>query len=132
MTRNVQRGDIYYANLNPVVGSEEGGERPVLILSNNVGNRYGTTIIVAPITSWKNNRNLLPTQYRLDRIEGLPKRSVVLLEQIRTIDKKRLYRWIARLDTQQMKFMTTPLLISAGIKRNRGRRNTCLKKKWEN
>lgn len=122
MVRNVRRGDIYYANLDPIIGSEEGGERPVLILSNNFGNRYGTTVIVAPITSRKRNLHELPTHYQLERIEGLPKISIVLLEQIRTIDKKRLYRRIAQLDINQMRAITSPLLVSLGVKRKPVRR----------
>lgn len=97
MARNVQRGDIYYANLNPVVGSEEGGERPVLILSNNVGNRYGTTIIVAPITSRK-RRKQYSTHLKIKSFAGLKKDSTILFEQIRVIDKKRLLGYIGTLD----------------------------------
>ena len=119
MIRDVRRGDIYYADLNPVIGSEEGGERPVLILSNDLGNRYGTTVIAAPITSRKRTLHELPTHYFLDNMDGLPKASMVLLEQIRTIDKKRLYHWITRLNTRQMKSIVIPLLISVGVKRVR-------------
>ena len=86
----MKRGDIYYADLSPVVGSEQGGVRPVLIVQNDVGNRYSPTVIAAAITSQK-EKSKLPTHIELDSKNcGLSKDSVVLLEQIRTIDKRRL------------------------------------------
>ena len=92
MDRNnpVRRGEIYYADLSPVVGSEQGGMRPVLIVQNDVGNRYSPTVIAAAITS-QQNKARLPTHIEIEaRTYGLSKNSVVLLEQIRTLDKKRL------------------------------------------
>ena len=87
---NIKRGDIYYADLSPVVGSEQGGVRPVLIVQNDVGNRFSPTVIAAAITSQQSKANL-PTHIQLGAdSSGLSKNSVVLLEQIRTIDKKRL------------------------------------------
>ena len=87
---NIKRGDIYYADLSPVVGSEQGGVRPVLIVQNNVGNKYSPTVIAAAITSQQSKANL-PTHIAIGADDsGLVKNSVVLLEQIRTIDKKRL------------------------------------------
>lgn len=84
----MNRGEIYYADLSPVIGSEQGGYRPVLILQNNKGNKYSTTVIVAPISS-RLTKNTLPTHVIIDA-EFLDKKSVILLEQIRTIDKKRI------------------------------------------
>ncbi len=96
----IQRGDIYYADLRPVVGSEQGGVRPVLIVQNNVGNRHSPTVICAAITS-QMNKAKLPTHVELqsDRCD-LAKDSVVLLEQLRTIDKKRLKDKVCHLDSQ--------------------------------
>lgn len=86
----IKRGDLFYADLSPVVGSEQGGVRPVIVVQNNVGNKYSPTIIVAPVTS-QLNKAKLPTHVRLKGNEfGLPKNSVALMEQLRTIDKKRL------------------------------------------
>ncbi len=96
----VQRGDIYYADLRPVVGSEQGGIRPVLIIQNNVGNRHSPTVICAAITS-QMNKAKLPTHVELHSDEyDLAKDSVVLLEQLRTIDKKRLKDKVCHLDNQ--------------------------------
>ena len=90
MDYSVKRGDIFYADLSPVVGSEQGGVRPVLIVQNDTGNRHSPTVIAAAITS-KTGKNRLPTHIELAaRKYGLPKNSVILLEQIRTLDKKRL------------------------------------------
>ena len=89
MERTIRRGDIYYAELNPVVGSEQGGTRPVLIISNNMGNRHSPTVIIAAITSRVQTKSKLPTHTAVNDFEGLDKDSVVLLEQIRTVDKKR-------------------------------------------
>ena len=87
---NVRRGDIYYADLSPVVGSEQGGMRPVLIVQNNVGNRFSPTVIAAAITS-QLNKAKLPTHIEIEaRTYGLSKDSVILLEQVRTLDKRRL------------------------------------------
>jgi len=87
--RAIRRGDIFYADLSPVVGSEQGGSRPVLILQNDIGNRYSPTVIVAAITS-KSKREL-PTHFEIGSMEALQKSSVVLLEQIRTIDRMRQF-----------------------------------------
>ena len=89
MNNNVRRGDIYYADLSPVVGSEQGGVRPVLIVQNDVGNRYSPTVIAAAITS-QTGKARLPTHIEVHTDSGLAKSSIVLLEQIRTLDKRRL------------------------------------------
>lgn len=111
----VKRGDIYYADLSPVVGSEQGGVRPVLIVQNDVGNKYSPTIIAAAITS-KINKAKMPTHIELSANEyGLNKDSVVLLEQIRTIDKQRLKEKIGKLDADMMTRVDKALFISFGM-----------------
>ena len=111
----MKRGDIYYADLSPVVGSEQGGVRPVLIVQNDVGNRYSPTVIAAAITSQK-EKSKLPTHIELDSKNcGLSKDSVVLLEQIRTIDKRRLKERMGRLDSQSMNQVDQALSISFGL-----------------
>ncbi|MBQ2967069.1 MAG: type II toxin-antitoxin system PemK/MazF family toxin [Clostridia bacterium] len=112
---NVKRGDIYYADLSPVVGSEQGGVRPVLIIQNNIGNKYSPTVIVAAITS-QINKNKMPTHVELDAVRyGLAKDSVVLLEQVRTLDKKRLKEKIGSADLKMMEKVDIALEISFGL-----------------
>lgn len=112
---NIRRGDIYYADLSPVVGSEQGGVRPVLILQNDVGNKYSPTVIAAAITS-RMGKTKLPTHIDIyaDRV-GLQKDSVVLLEQVRTIDKKRLGEKMGHLDNETMAAVNTAITISLGL-----------------
>ena len=112
---NIRRGDIYYADLSPVVGSEQGGIRPVLIVQNNVGNRYSPTVIAAAITS-KMGKTRLPTHIDVyaDRV-GLAKDSVILLEQIRTIDKKRLCGYMGSVTLNDQKRIDKALRISLGL-----------------
>ncbi len=111
----VKRGDIFYADLSPVVGSEQGGIRPVLIIQNDVGNKYSPTVICAAITS-QINKAKLPTHIELDAQRYcLLKNSVVLLEQIRTIDKKRLREKVSRLDTAIMRDVDKAIKVSLGI-----------------
>lgn len=112
----VNRGDLYYANLSPVLGSEQGGIRPVLVIQNDVGNKYSPTIIVAPITS-RMNKTKLPTHVKINASEkyGLPKDSVVLLEQIRTIDKQRLKDRIGKFDHRRMADVDNAILISLDL-----------------
>jgi len=110
------RGDIYFADLNPVLGSEQGGFRPVLIIQNDIGNKYSPTVIVSAITS-QIQKAKLPTHVELPvSISNLEKDSVILLEQIRTIDKRRLKKWVARLDKTIMNKVDEALLISLGLK----------------
>ena len=114
----VKRGDIYYADLSPVVGSEQGGIRPVLIIQNDVGNKYSPTVIAAAITS-QINKAKMPTHIELEaRDYGLNKDSVILLEQIRTIDKKRLREKIGHLDSALMATVNDALSISFGLSDN--------------
>ena len=112
----IKRGDMYYADLSPVVGSEQGGIRPVLIIQNNIGNKYSPTVIVSAITS-KLNKNKLPTHIELDSEEyGLKSDSVILTEQIRTIDKSRLKEKIGHInDTSVMNRIDNALGVSFGL-----------------
>lgn len=118
---NVRRGDIYYADLSPVVGSEQGGIRPVLIVQNDVGNRFSPTVIAAAITSQKDKARL-PTHIQLNAANsGLSRDSIVLLEQIRTIDKRRLKEHMGRLDDQSMGRVNQALEVSFGLDETNGR-----------
>ncbi|WP_343252376.1 type II toxin-antitoxin system PemK/MazF family toxin [Ligaoa zhengdingensis] len=110
----VKRGDIYYADLSPVVGSEQGGVRPVLIVQNDIGNKYSPTVIAAAITSQK-EKSKLPTHIPLSQDCGLSRDSVVLLEQIRTIDKRRLKERMGRLDGGSMTKVDKALSVSFGL-----------------
>jgi len=111
----VKRGDIYYADLSPVVGSEQGGLRPVLIVQNDVGNKYSPTVIAAAITS-QVSKNRLPTHIDvLADSFGLAKDSVILLEQIRTIDKSRLRERMGKLDSGTMSAVDNALAVSFGL-----------------
>ena len=111
----VKRGDIYYADLSPVVGSEQGGIRPVLVIQNDIGNKYSPTVIAAAITS-QINKAKMPTHIELAAKDyGLNKDSVILLEQIRTIDKRRLREKIGRIDDGLMASVNNALSISFGV-----------------
>ena len=111
----IKRGELYYADLSPVVGSEQGGVRPILIVQNDTGNKYSPTIIAAAITS-QLEKAKLPTHIQLPAEKyGLPKDSVVLLEQIRTLDKKRLKEKIGELPVVEMTKVNEALLISLGF-----------------
>ena len=111
----IKRGDIYYADLSPVVGSEQGGVRPVLIVQNDVGNKFSPTVIAAAITS-RIEKNNLPTHIEVDGGEcGLAKDSVVLLEQVRTIDKQRLREKMGTLDHADMGKVNQALSVSFGL-----------------
>ena len=112
---SVRRGDIYYADLSPVVGSEQGGLRPVLIIQNDIGNRYSPTVIAAAITS-RMSKTRLPTHIDIYADEvGLAKDSVILLEQIRTLDKRRLKEKMGHLDEATMNHVNTAIAISFGL-----------------
>lgn len=111
----IKRGEMYYADLSPVIGSEQGGVRPVLVVQNDVGNKYSPTVIAAAITS-KLAKARLPTHIELGAVEyGLMKNSVILLEQIRTIDKRRLKERIGELPPSKMQLVDDALLISLGF-----------------
>ena len=112
---NIRRGDIYYADLSPVVGSEQGGLRPVLVIQNDIGNRYSPTVIVSAITS-KMSKAKLPTHIDVLASQvGLAKDSVILLEQIRTIDKLRLKEKMGHLDDGTMQSVNSALSVSFGL-----------------
>jgi len=111
----VRRGDIFYADLSPVVGSEQGGVRPVLVVQNDVGNKFSPTIIVSAITS-QLDKARLPTHIEISGEKyGLSKNSVVLLEQVRTIDKRRLREKAGHLDSQIMRKVDNALYTSLGL-----------------
>ena len=111
----IRRGDIYYADLRPVIGSEQGGVRPVLIVQNEIGNRHSPTVIAAAITS-RQDKNRLPTHIsvRADRC-GLAKDSIILTEQIRTLDKRRLREHMGKLDETMMKQVDGAIAVSFGL-----------------
>ncbi len=113
---DIKRGELYYANLSPVVGSEQGGLRPVLVVQNDVGNKYSPTVIVAAITS-KLSKAKLPTHIEISgtTYTGLTKDSVILLEQLRTIDKMRLQQRIGVLDNNTMSKVDRAMLLSLGF-----------------
>ena len=118
----IKRGELYYADLSPVVGSEQGGVRPILIVQNDTGNKYSPTVIAAAVTS-KMNKAKLPTHIELCANEyGLVKNSVVLLEQIRTLDKRRLKERIGEVSESTMKKVNAALLISLGFSDEQERR----------
>ena len=120
MDTSVKRGEIYYADLSPVVGSEQGGVRPVLIIQDDTGNRYSPTVIAAAITS-QTGKAKLPTHIELPVEEdcGLTKDSVVLLEQVRTLDKKRLRERMGRVDERTMEKIDTAIAVSFGLPHDR-------------
>lgn len=107
------RGDIYYADLSPVIGCEQGGIRPILVLQNNIGNKYSPTLIVAAITG--REKKSLPTHVRIEDIHKLSMKSVVLLEQIRTIDRKRLHEWIGTITPNNLLKIDNALKLSIGL-----------------
>lgn len=112
---DVKRGEIYYADLSPVFGSEQGGVRPVLVIQNDIGNKYSPTVIVGAVTS-KMTKAKLPTHIEIKRGQyGMVKDSVVLLEQLRTLDKKRLKEKVGMLDEVTMEKINRALLISLGF-----------------
>lgn len=110
----MKRGEIYYADLSPVVGSEQGGRRPVLIIQNDIGNKYAPTTIIAIITSRKTKAKM-PTHYWITGNCGLPCESMVELEQLRTIDKTRLKECIGCLDKQEMAVINKKIQVSLGL-----------------
>ncbi len=115
MDLSVKRGDIFYADLSPVVGSEQGGVRPVLIIQNDTGNKHSPTVIAAAITS-QTGKAKMPTHIELTANQyGLPKNSLVLLEQIRTLDKRRLREKMGRLDDKLMDRVDAAIAVSFGL-----------------
>lgn len=113
--KSIYRGDLYYADLNPVVGSEQGGIRPVLVIQNNTGNKFSPTVIIAAITS-KPKKEGLPTHVSISGAYGLSENSMVMLEQIRTVDRQRLKSYIGSIDDELMDYIDDALGISVGLK----------------
>ena len=110
----IRRGTLFYADLDPVVGSEQGGTRPVLVLQNNVGNSFSPTVVTAAITSRRDKTNL-PTHVSLENVPGLAPTSLLLLEQIRTVDRRRLRGYIGHISKEKMLEVDAALAISIGI-----------------
>ena len=117
MNRKIRRGDMFYADLTPGVGSEQSGYRPVLIIQNDTGNRHSNTVIAAIITSRISTKAKLPTHALIKAQQGLGHDSIVLLEQIRTIDKIRLTEYIGTLDSETIKRIDRALAVSMGLNR---------------
>ena len=115
MDRTIKRGDIFYAELNPVVGSEQGGTRPVLIISNDIGNSHRPTVIIAAITGRTQTKAKLPTHTEVKDVEGLDRDSIILLEQIRTIDKQRLKNHMGTMPNNIMARVDKALAISLAM-----------------
>lgn len=112
----IKRGDIFYADLDPIIGSEQGGIRPVIVVQNNVGNKYSQTLVVLPISSAKKNN--MPTHIQIKGSKLLPKNSIVLAEQIRTIDRNRLLRYVGSVGLEVMEKVDRAVKISIGVKVN--------------
>jgi len=117
MNRKIRRGDMFYADLTPGVGSEQSGYRPVLIIQNDAGNRHSNTVIAAIITSRISTKAKLPTHAPIKAQQGLGHDSLVLLEQIRTIDKMRLKEYIGTLDGEAISRVDKALTVSMGLNR---------------
>lgn len=113
--RHIRRGDIFHADLNPIVGSEQGGVRPVLIIQNDTGNYYSPTVIVAAMSGKIESKADLPTHYKVGTYAGLKEESLVLLEQIRTIDKRRLNDYVGRLEQKDMEQVDRCLAVSLSL-----------------
>ncbi len=119
MLKTYLRGEIYYADLGYGIGSEQRGYRPVIIVQNNIGNRYSPTVIIAPISSKLGVKVKLPTHYFLSSINGLQMPSVVLMEQLRTLDKGRLEGYVGRLNTKELARFDKALAVSVGLNASR-------------
>lgn len=120
MDRAVKRGDLVYLNFDPIVGSEQGGPRPAVVVQNDVGNKHAPTVIIAPVTS-KNKKSNLPTHVKLTS-QFLERNSMVLLEQVKTIDKSRIESYIGTLTDEEMKMIDKALRISLGMGRYKKKR----------
>ena len=114
-TQIFRRGDLYYADLSQFRGSEQGGTRPVLVFQNNLGNIHSPTLIVAPLTSKQNKKRNLPTHCDVLGVESLPNRSIVMLEQITTIDKGRIRRYIGEISAEDMRAVEVGVFVSLGL-----------------
>ena len=117
----IRKGDVYYADLTPVVGSEQGGVRPVLIIQNNIGNRHSPTI------TRSRSKHHLPTHVSLSAVYGLRQGSMVMLEQVRTIDRSRLREYIGRLNPSQLQFVDQALAVSFGMEQEAFSQQMCIR-----
>jgi len=115
---SIKRGDIYYAYLNPVIGSEQGDTRPVLIIQNNTGNEFSPTLIIAPLTG-NLHKNPLPTHVQIPCTAGLDRESLVLLEQIRAIDRSRIYNYIGHINERLQNTVDKALAVCIGLEKRR-------------
>jgi mRNA interferase MazF len=115
MNRKIKRGDMYYADITQGVGSEQNGNRPVLIIQNDIGNKHSNTVIIAAITSKTERKYIMPTHCRIQAMYGLPRVSYILLEQIQTIDKSRLKEYIGTLNDKLLRKVNRALHISVGL-----------------
>lgn len=118
--RNIKRGSLFYADLNPVIGSEQNGIRPVLVIQNKKGNYHSPTVIVAPLSSNLEKADL-PTHYKVRAYAGLREESLVLLEQMRTIDRERMFAYIGRLDQEDMEQIDDCIAVCFGLRMNGNR-----------
>ncbi|MEG1313845.1 MAG: type II toxin-antitoxin system PemK/MazF family toxin [Bacilli bacterium] len=115
---NIYKGNLYYADLEPVIGSEQGGIRPVLIVSNNIGNRYSSTVIIVPLTSKVESKMNLPTHVVINAFEKIRCDSIALVEQVRVVDKQRLKSFLGRLPSNQLMEVDKSLIVVFGMKEN--------------
>lgn len=115
---NIYKGNLYYADLEPVIGSEQGGIRPVLIVSNNIGNRYSSTVIIVPLTSKVESKMNLPTHVVIKAFEKIRCDSIALVEQVRVVDKQRLKSFLGRLPSNQLMEVDKSLIVVFGMKEN--------------
>ena len=117
---NIKKGDVFLASLNPIIGSEQSGTRPVVIVQNNKGNKYSPTVLIAPVTSRITNKNSLPTHVFIKAFDGLKYDSIILIEQCRVIDKTRLKSYIGKLSRNIIKEIDIALIEGYGIEINKG------------
>lgn len=115
----VNKGDVYYADLDPAIGSEQNGKRPVVILQNNIGNKYSPTTVIAPITKIENNKHNIPTHIKIIKNSFIKNDSIILIEQIRTIDKKRLIKYLGKLNNNIIAKINIALKKEFSIKENK-------------
>lgn len=116
--RSIYRGNLYYADLESVIGSEQGGIRPVLIVQNNIGNKYSPTALIAPITSRITEKSNIPTHIFIEAFDGITHASIILIEQVRVVDKQRLKSFLGRLNIEKMKEVNDALIIAFEINEN--------------
>lgn len=116
---NIYRNNLHYADLEPVIGSEQGGVRPVLIIQNDLGNKHSPTVIVAPLTNLKNDKQNIPTHVIIKSFAKIRFDSIILLEQIRVIDKSRLKSFLGKVDEEKMKEVDKALAIAIGLEKNK-------------